>query len=59
MIGSSPKIRVRTRLPVQAWIFAGLITLFSVASSLTHLNVAPSDAVYAHLSEGVHLLNWW
>jgi hypothetical protein len=55
MIGSSPKIRVRTRLPVQAWIFAGLITLFSVASSLTRLNVAPSDAVYA----GVLLLNWW
>ena len=47
------------RLPVQAWILAGLITLFSVASSLTRLNVAPSDAVYANLSEGVRLLNWW
>jgi len=56
---SLPKIRVRTRLPVQAWIVAGLTTLFSVVSSLMHVNVVPSNAVYANLSEGVRLLNWW
>jgi hypothetical protein len=49
MIGS-PKLSVRTRLPVHAWFFAGLVTLFSIASSLTQSS-APSAAVYANLSE--------
>ena len=49
MIGS-PKLSVRTRLPVHAWFFAGLVTLFSIASSLTQPS-APSAAVYANLSE--------
>jgi hypothetical protein len=28
---------VRTRLPLAAWAVAGLVTLFSIASSLLHL----------------------
>ena len=56
---SSPQIRVRTRLPISAWIIAGLITLFSVASSLTQLTVAPSNAVYANTFEGLSLVNSW
>jgi len=55
----SPKIRVRTRLPISAWIIAGLLTLFSVTSSLTHFTVAPSNAVYANISEGVSIFSWW
>jgi hypothetical protein len=35
------KLPVKTRLPIQAWIFAGLVTLFSLASSLTHLARRP------------------
>jgi hypothetical protein len=41
---------VKTRVPIQAWIFAGLITLFSLTSSLTQLNVPSHSAVYAGVS---------
>jgi hypothetical protein len=33
----------RSRVPITAWVLAGLVTLFSIASSLMH--VAPSSAV--------------
>jgi hypothetical protein len=46
----SPKLRVRTRVPVQAWTVAGLITLFAIVSSLSPTVVAPSEAAYANLS---------
>jgi len=39
-IGGVP---IKTRLPLTAWVLAGLLTLFSVASSLMH--IAPSSAV--------------
>ena len=57
MIGS-PELPVRTRLPVHAWIFAGLVTLFSIASSLTQ-PTATSAAVYANLSEAYASSVWW
>ena len=44
----SPKIRVRTRLPIHAWTIAGLIALWSVASSLAHMESSTS-ALYASL----------
>ena len=47
-----PKIRVRTRLPVHAWIGAGLIALYSVVSSLAHLE-GSTLAVYASLSRSL------
>ena len=53
MIGS-PKLRVRTRLPVEAWTFAGLVALFSIVSSLTHV-VASPEAAYAAYAASI----WW
>ena len=50
MMKPPAKLPVKTRLPIQAWIFAGLVTLFSLASSLTHFNVPPTGAVYAGVS---------
>jgi len=44
-----PKLRIRTRLPVHAWIAACLIALCSVASSLAHMD-GSTLAVYASLS---------
>jgi hypothetical protein len=38
-------VPVRTRIPRAGWILALVFTLFSVASSLTHM--APDDAVAA------------
>jgi hypothetical protein len=35
--------RLKSRVPMTAWVFAGLVTLFSIGSSLIH--VAPSSAV--------------
>ena len=55
----SPKFRVGTRLPVHAWTFAGLVTLFSIVSSLTHVVVAPREAVYANLSQVYAASIWW
>ena len=40
---------VKTRLPIQAWIVAGLIALCSVTSSLAHVQTS-TLAVYASLS---------
>jgi hypothetical protein len=56
MIGS-PKLRVRTRVPVQAWAVAGLVTLFSIVSSLTE--VSPPEAVYANLTQVYAASVWW
>jgi hypothetical protein len=48
MINSLPKLPVRSRLPIQAWILAGIVTLFSLVSSLTQV---PTQAViYAAMS---------
>jgi hypothetical protein len=33
----------KSRVPMTAWVLAGLVTLFSIASSLMH--IAPSSAV--------------
>lgn len=49
MINSLPKLPVRSRLPIQAWVFAGIVTLVSLVSSLTH--VPPQAFVYAALSQ--------
>jgi hypothetical protein len=37
------RIPVKTRVPLTVWVLAGLLTLFSIASSLMH--IAPSSAV--------------
>ena len=46
------KLRVRTRLPIHAWIVACLITLWSAASSLAHVE-GSTLAVYATLSRSI------
>jgi hypothetical protein len=33
----------KSRVPMTGWVFAGLVTLLSIASTLTH--VAPTSAV--------------
>ena len=42
------KLPVRSRLPIYAWVFAGVVTLISLVSSLSH--VPPQAVVYAALS---------
>jgi hypothetical protein len=44
------RLRIKTRLPIHAWIVAGLIALCSVASSLAHVETS-TLAVYASLSK--------
>ena len=51
MKNSLPKLPVRSRLPIQAWVFAGIVTLFSLLSSLTH--VPPQAVVYAAVAQPV------
>ena len=38
---------IRSRVPVTAWVFAGLITVFSLVSTLVHVALAPSRALSA------------
>jgi len=47
-----PKIPLRTRLPIQAWVLAGLITAFSAVTSLTH--VPSQSVVYPGVSYAQH-----
>jgi len=44
-------IPVKTRLPLTAWVLAGLVTLFSMVSSLMH--VAPASNQALSVSEQV------
>jgi len=41
IVGSLP---VKTRLPLKAWVLAGLVTLFSSATSLTHVGQPTTQA---------------
>lgn len=44
-------VPVKTRLPVQAWIMAGVVALISLASSHLHLSVASHWSSYAGVLE--------
>jgi hypothetical protein len=35
------KLPIRTRLPVAAWALAGVVTLFSLVTSVSNIHVAP------------------
>jgi len=59
IVGTLP---VKTRLPFKAWVLAGLVTLFSIATSLTHVvspavvqAANPVTAHYASVTDLVHL----
>jgi hypothetical protein len=41
MIKITGSVPVKTRLPLMAWVVAGLVTLFSMVSSLVH--IAPNQ----------------
>ena len=45
MIKIAGSVPVKTRLPLTAWVFAGLVTLFSVVSSLVHVTPASNQAL--------------
>jgi hypothetical protein len=42
-------IPVKTRLPMKAWLLAGAVTVFSLASSLMHPN--PHHTLYAGVTD--------
>jgi hypothetical protein len=52
---------VKTRLPFAAWVFAGLVTLFSLVASLTHVSspmvqaAKPATANYASMTDLLNL----
>jgi len=37
MIGITSSLPIKTRLPIAAWILAGLVTVFSTVSGLEHV----------------------
>ena len=54
IVGTLP---VKTRLPFAAWALAGLVTLFSLVNSLTHISspmveaAKPATALYASMTD--------
>ena len=51
---------MKTRLPFAAWFLAGLVTLFSLVASLTHLSssiVQAAKPATAHYASMTDLLN--
>jgi hypothetical protein len=54
IVGTLP---VKTRLPFAAWALAGLVTLFSLVNSLTHVSSSmiqaakPATALYASMTD--------
>jgi hypothetical protein len=45
MIKIAGTLPVKSRLPLSAWLLAALVTLFSLASSLTHVGTMSAQAV--------------
>ena len=45
MIKIAGSVPVKTRLPLTAWVLAGLVTLFSMVSSLVHVTPASNQAI--------------
>jgi hypothetical protein len=52
IVGTLP---VKTRLPLKAWVLAGLVTLFSIATSLMHVSSPTVTAHYASVTDIVNL----
>jgi hypothetical protein len=47
MIDFALGVPVKTRLPFRAWTLAAIITLFSLASSISHSHAVTDHAIYA------------
>ena len=45
MIKITGSVPVKTRLPLTAWVLAGLVALFLVVSSLVHVTPASNQAL--------------
>jgi hypothetical protein len=56
MLKIPESLPVRTRLPLAAWAVAGLVTLFSIVSSLMHIphHAVPSAEQGIEQSKGAH-----
>ena len=57
IVGTLP---VKTRLPFVAWVLAGLVTLFSLGTSLTQVSspmVQAAKPATAHYASTTNLLN--
>ena len=54
IVGTLP---VKTRLPLVAWVLAGLVTLFSLVTSLTPVSVQTAKLETAHYASMTDLLN--
>ena len=53
IVGTLP---VKTRLPLVAWVLAGLVTLFSLVTSLTQVSgPKPETAHYASMTDLLNL----
>jgi hypothetical protein len=51
-------IPVKTRLPIKAWFFAGLVTFLSMVSSLLHSFVASGGIAHAEQARMAYLLRF-
>ena len=60
MIGIKGNLPVKTRLPMTAWIAAGLMTLFSVMSSFVQLTASGgvATAEQAHYASVIDLFGF-
>jgi hypothetical protein len=60
MIGIKSNLPVKTRLPITAWVAAGLVTLFSAVSSLVQLTASGgvATAEQAHYASVIDLLGF-
>ncbi len=50
-------IPVKTRLPITAWFFAGLVTFFSMASALLHF-IASGGVAHVQQASMAYLLRF-
>jgi hypothetical protein len=46
-VNTLANLPIRTRIPAKAWVFAGLMTVFSLVSAQVHVPPAPSRALSA------------
>jgi hypothetical protein len=53
MIKITGSVPVKTRLPLTAWVLAGLVTLFSMVSSLVHIAPASNQTQSSSKQETV------
>ena len=58
MIGIKGNLQVKTRLPITAWVAAGLVTLFSTLVPLTASGGGIATAEHAHYASVIDLIGF-